>query len=334
MTSIQEIHSAPRLGGLRAYIFWIILIGMLSACNPDYSLQSRPILHTTISADGEIVATLLNAGTDEQLLRVRNLKPDSNWRTVTAPPFTQSIRFGLQGHELLLTHQISLQPKKDVLSKLNLDQSRTELKHIYEAEDLAFPLEVKPGQVMVRTGHPVAKGSHVSNYNLILIGPGEQVKSTEPVSAPPYGNINIVGSGYFWTEDQISKTGDAHPRLRRFPLPGGHAPNISDGLFEKNTTNISCDRFGHRCLRSHIENLDGTPGTSFLYNVDVLFGAEKCKLFGVSGYHDGVSVTPDGNAAVMALAPAYNRPRLIVVIRFNPKQCEASSVQFIDFKEK
>ena len=146
---------------------------LLSACSRYGS--DKPVLHTTISADGKMVATLVHAGTEKQLLRVRNLDTDTQWRTIQAPPLTRSIRFGLQGHELLLTHARPTPPAHEYLSKLDLDQPDKGLQKIYEAEDLAFPVEVKPGQVMVRTrkpANPTTGERLLGDSYWILVGPG------------------------------------------------------------------------------------------------------------------------------------------------------------------
>jgi hypothetical protein len=89
-----------------------------------------------------------------------------------------------------------------------------------------------------------------------------------------------------------------------------------------------------RCLRWFISNLNEIPHGSYIYDVDVLFGATSCKLSGLSGSSDHVSLTPDGNAAVMSLASGPDKPRHVVVMHFDPQQCEAISVQHINFEEK
>ncbi|WP_296443568.1 hypothetical protein [Rhodoferax sp. UBA5149] len=318
-------------------ILLVVLVGLLSACNPNYRGHDKPILHTTISADGKMVATLLNAGTDKQLLRVRNLGTDTTWRTVQGPPLTHSIRFGLQGHELLLTHRKPDLPAKDYLSKLDLDNPERGLQKIYESEDgLAFPVEVTPGQVMVRTRHADQTGKrfYLSGYYWILVGQDQQLRKVGPDPVLPYAAPNIVGSGFFWTEDQMGEKKEAHPLVLSYPLPGGVAPIFSRERLEKNTHDVLCDRMAKRCLRWFISNLNQIPHGSYIYDVDVLFGATSCKLPGLSGRPAGVSLTPDGNAAVMSLAAGPDKPRHVVVMHFNPQQCEAISLQHINFEEK
>ncbi len=309
----------------------LVLLAANGLANPS------PVLHTTISADGDMVATLLNAGTDQQLLRVRNLRNDTSWRLVQAPPFTRTIRFANQGHDLLLTYRVPA-TKTEVLARLNLDKPVGSLQKIYEASDLAFPIEVSPGQIMVRTRSKSPSGDqstrfYLSGYHWILVGPGQQVHQVGPNPVLPYPAPNIVGSGFFWIEEQMDEKKEPHPKVLSFALPGGVAPNIARERFEKNTWSVSCDREARRCLRRHITNFQRTGG-DYLYNVDVLLDGIRCKLTGIAGSSDGVSITPDGNAAVMSLSPGFGKPRHVVVMRFKPKLCEALEIQHFDFKGK
>jgi len=320
---------------LSACIVLFAQIGLLSGCG---AANSSPKLHTTISADGEMVATLLNAGTNQQILRIRNLKKDEDWRRVEAPPLTRTIRFAGQGHELLLTYTRP-QAGVAVLARLNLDQPNSNLEKIFELSNLAFPVEVSPGQVMVRTRSEPASDSkskrfYLSGYHWILVGSGQQVQQVGPNPILPYPAPNIVGSGFFWTEEQIDGKKDAHPQVLAYPLPGGVAPDIPRERFEKNTWAVECDQKAIRCLRSYVTNRNQRPEGDFIYDVDVLFGSARCKLSGMAGFSDDISVTPDGNAAVMSLAPGYDKPRHVVVMRFTPKQCEAVSVQHIHFEKE
>lgn len=296
--------------------------------------QEKPTLHTTISADGQMVATLLHAGTDKQLVRARNLNTDTRWHEVQAPPLTGTIRFGLTGHELLLTHTKAELPKKNYLSKLDLDKPENGLQRLYESEaELAFPVEVKPGQVMVRTRHPDGgkQQFYLSGFYWVLVGPGKQVQKVGPDPVLPYSAPNIVGDGFFWVEEQVDKRKDPHPQTLIYPLPNGHPPNIKRERFPKNTWSVECDTHFERCLREHITNHD--TGGAFIYDVDTLLKNQRCAVNGLEGSSDGITVTPDGRAAVMSLALG-NNTRHVVVIRFNPQQCEPVSVQHIQFEEK
>lgn len=314
---------------------------LLSACSPNQRGADKALLQTSISADGQMIATLAHTGTDQQVLRVRSLSADAKWQTIPAPPETQSIRFGLLGHELLLTHRKPDLPSRDYLSKQDVDKQEKGLERIYETEDgLAFPVEVKPGQVMVRTRRPsvlsVGRGA-MTGHHWILVGPGQAVQDVGPETVLPFDAPNIVGSGFFWTEEQLDPAKEPHPLILSFPLPGGVAPKFAREQLGKNTFTVDCDQAGKRCLRTYIANLNqktDAPYISYIYDVDVLFGAKRCKLPGLSGSVGRVSLTPDGNAAVMSFASEHDKPRHAVVLKFDPQQCEAVSVLHLDFEPK
>lgn len=314
---------------------------MFSACSPNQRGADKSLLQTTISADGQMIATLANTGTNQQILRVRSLGPDATWQTVPTPSETQTIRFGLRGHELLLTHRKPDLPSKDYLSKLDLDNLDKGLERIYETEDgLSYPVEVKPGQVMVRTRRPsaisIGRGA-MTGHHWILHGPGQNVQDVGPQTVPPFDAPNIVGSGFFWTEEQLDPTKLAHPLVLSYPLPDGVAPKFVAEQMEKNTFTIDCDGAAKRCLRTYIANLNQKTDAAYItyiYDVDVLFGAERCKLPGLSGSVGRVSLTPDGNSAVTSFAAEHDQPRHAVVLKFDSQQCEAISVQHLDFEMK
>ncbi|MDO9199652.1 hypothetical protein [Rhodoferax sp.] len=310
-----------------------LCVFLLLGCKPNYPPNARPTLYTTISADGQMVATLFNAGTEKQRLRVMRLDRADGWQDVQAPQFTQSIRFGLLGHELLLTHHLQ-EEKQDRLVKLDLDKQDSSPQTIYQDDELGFPVEVSKGQVMVRTcpskSSPGAHQCRMSGYRWKLIGPGKIISQVGPDSIGGWPAPNIVGTGFFWIEEQTGGSKDAHPLVMSYPFPGGYSPPFFRENLDKNTWTVDCDRQASRCLRRYISNLEKTGGGAFVYEVEVLFGAERCKLEGVAGTGDGVSITPDGRAAVMSLAEAYDKPRHVAVMRFDPNRCQAASVQHIE----
>jgi hypothetical protein len=291
------------------------------------------ILHTTISSDGRMVAVLEDAGTNTQILRVRDLDTDTQWRTVAVPLYTGTIQFRLQGHELLLTHNNPAASPMEYLSKLDLDHPERGVELIYEAGNLAFPVEVVPGQVMVRTRLPTDPGTHrLSGYYWVLVGPGQQVQRVGPEKILPYSAPNIVGTGFFWVDRQIGESKAPHPKLLAYALPGGIVPEKPSEKFDKNTSDISCDRRANRCLRKYIANRG--QAAKFIYAVEVFLGTERCPVPGVSGFGDRLSITPDGNAAVMSLAPSYDDSRHVVVMHFKPQQCAPISVRHIYFDKE
>ena len=290
------------------------------------------VLHTTISSDGRMLATLEHAGTQEQILRVRNLDTDTQWRTVTVPQYTETIQFGLQGYELLLTHRNPATPLLNYLSKLDLSQPEPGLQSVYEAAHLAFPVEVLPGLVMVRTRIPPGPNTHrLSGYYWILVGPEQSMQIVGPETVLPYPAPNIVGSGFFWVEDKLIEHKATHPKLLKYALPGGVAPDKPSRKFDKNTYDISCDRRANRGLRTYISNLG--ESVKFIYDIEVFLGRERYRVPGVTGFSDAPSITPDGSAAVMSLAPSHEHPRHVVVMHFDPRQCAPRAVQHIYFDE-
>lgn len=306
---------------------------LLWGCKPSYPPNPRPVLHTTISSDGQMIATLLNAGTDQQRLRVLRLDDGEDWRDIRAPQFTQSIRFGLHGHELLLTHQFNGQ--QDRLISLDLDKPDGMERLIYQDDELGFPIEVSSGKVMVRTcPNDNNKGVHPcrGGFRWKMVDADGVITPIGPRYIGSYPAPIIVGTGFFWIDPQTMERQDPHPRIVAYPFPGGQAPDFARARLEKNTSNLTCDRQGTRCLRNFISNRG--QAAAFIYDTEVLLGEERCYVEGVAGYSDGFSITPNGRAAVKSLAKAYDTPRHVVVMRFNPQQCKATSVQHINFKEE
>ena len=294
-------------------------------------------MHTTISADGRMVAALWNAGTKAQVVCVRDLEKGTHWRSINSPPLSQSIRFASQGHDLLLTYSTPIS-NQNVLARLETDRPDAEVIKTHAAEHLAFLVEISPCRVMVRTrgrSDPNNPKSHVfSGYYWIVVGPNGRVEKVGPESILPYPAPNIVGDGFFWMEQQMDETLEAHPLVLPFALPGGSIPKIERSRFEKNTHNVACDRSANRCLRWYVANRYERPVKPYIYDVAISLGPANCKVPGVSGNSDGVSITPDGSAGVFALTTARGRPRHVVVLRFQPSICEATIVQHIAFEER
>lgn len=320
-------------------VLLVVLVALLSACNPNYRGNDKPVLHTTISADGQMVASLLHAGTKQQLLRVRNLNTDNSWRTVQAPPLTQDIRFGIQGH-LLLVSYYRPDAKVNVLGWLNVETPGGLLEAVYEGVELAFPVEVSPGRILARTHHmqnpDTGKKVNAFSYYWILLEAGKLPQRVGPEQMLGTEAPSIVGTGFFfWINFVESNAANEMRRsLRKFPLPGGQLPEIHDVKLNESTTGFICDSSAKRCLRSYISNKDQIPHGSYIYDVAAVFGTTHCQIQSVAGWHDDIFITPDGNAAVMSLASGPDKPRHVVVMHFNPQQCEAISVQHINFEEK
>lgn len=314
----------------------VLGVGLLSACNSRGG--DKPVLHTTISADGQMVATLLNAGTDQQLLRVRNLNIDNIWRTVQAPPLTQGIRFGIEGHRLLVSYYRP-DAKVNVLGWLNVETPGELPEVVHEGVGLAFPVEVSPGRILARTHHlpnPNTGKVNAFSYYWILLEAGKLPQRVGPKQMLGTVAPSIVGTGFFFWLNYIESNAanDMRKHIRSFALPGGQVPEINDTKLDESTSGFVCDSAAKRCLRSYISNKDQIPHGSYIYDVAAVFGARHCKIQSVAGWHDDIFITPDGNAAVMSLASGHDKPRHVVVMHFKPQQCEATSVQHIKFEEK
>ena len=76
-------------------------VAMLQACKPASPSYQKPALETTISADGLMITALTGVGTEKLRLQVMRLDTKDGWKDMTPPIFTNSIRFGLTGHDFL-----------------------------------------------------------------------------------------------------------------------------------------------------------------------------------------------------------------------------------------
>ena len=293
-----------------------------------------PELVTTISSDGRMVAAMeLKLRTSYRVLHVRLVDTDTRWRSIVLPPYTNSIRFGLRGHELLLAHNDPDNLENGFLSKLDLDYPERGVQRLHEAQGLAFPVEVAPDQFLVRgEERPVPKMG--TSYIWLVLGPGERFRRVARDFRIPYGAPEIVGDGFFWVDPLgVDKT-DVHPRVAAYPLPGGTAPYFPREKLEISTWQVSCDRQGMRCLRNYQSNYGKPGGFIHIYDVEVMLGTERCAVPGVAGFGEDVTITPDGNAAVMSLAPSHKEQRHVAVMRFKPGQCAALSVQHFYLNER
>lgn len=325
------------LGAAGMALLALLVIG---CGKPDYMSNPRPILHTTISSDGNMVATLLNAGTDEQRLRVMRLDKSEGWQEIKAPRFTQSIQFGLTGKQLLLTHQVP-EIKKDRLVRMDLENIDAGLVEIYRADELAFPQQVSESEYIVR--RCTNKPTHTAEFNCankssqhrwILVQNGQEVLELAPMQVSlRYGNPNIVGRGVFW----ISHSPDIDKNLPHLvyaiALPGGEIPKTNKSFQHQDTSRLACDSTANRCLRYFISNWGkpGKEGFTYVYHLETLYGDAKCLVDGIEGATDHISISPSGNSAIMSLAATYDGPRHVVVMKFDKEKCQANSVQHINF---
>lgn len=82
---------------------------LLAACDvqkPGYLHPERPMLYNTVSSDGKLVATLQNMDSQNPRLRIKWLHTNEPWQELPAPMYTNSIRLGLNGYELLMANDL------------------------------------------------------------------------------------------------------------------------------------------------------------------------------------------------------------------------------------
>lgn len=306
----------------------------LIGCKPtNYPPNERPTLYTTISSDGQMVAALDRIGTDKPRLRVMRLEPEGPWQDMPVPPYTTSIRFGLKGHELLLTNHIGENEKSD-LSKWDMDAPDKGPQRIYRADGLVFPIEVSAGQYLVRACPLTPENKCHPWFNVWhLVAQDKLIHAYTEERRLNYSWPNVVqGQGFFWMRVREEQEKNELPAIRSVAFPSKTAPTFNIEKLMKNSSNLVCDYKTERCLRNFIrDRLNPTGYEPYVYDVEVLYRAKSCQPLGLNGYYDKESLTPDGNAAVMSLAPGYDQPRHVVVMQFKPGQCEPTSTQHIYF---
>jgi len=312
---------------------------LLSACEkPKYPLHERPTLHTTISSDGKLVATLDRIGTEKPRLRIKWIDKSEPWQELPVPMFTDSIRFGLKGYGLLMTHSLPNELTVSQLTRWDVSNLSKESETIYQGPYLAFPIEARLGEILVRTCKPYQNKPDSCRYGgstswLLIKSNRDSVKVTPDARNFTFDQPNVTETGFFWIQSIPFSPKSQPPELLAYALPGGEAPSFDVTRLGRGES-VECDRAIQRCLRIYVAGehpIDSPYFRQFIYTLEVFNGTQNCQVEGVSGYFDERSVTPDGLAAVMSLAPAYDQPRHVVVMRFKPGQCEPISIQHLNF---
>ncbi len=324
---------------------WICLLCtalLLAGCdvkNPEYLNHESVRLYTTVSSDGKLVATLENIGTQNPRLRINWLHTNEPWQELPAPMFTNSIRFGLKGYGLLMTHDLPDDLSIGQLTRWDVSNLRKESQTIHQAPYLAFPVEVKPDEFLARTCKPYSHDpdscrNKRGSTSWIWVKPGQAPVHLTPSNRSfKFDQPNVTDQGFFWVfrklPDPERDPKPKHPELLAFPLPRGQAPVFDVTRLGPNET-VECDRAVQRCLRTYVAGTHGAGSKhvgDFIYAVEVLYGTQACKVEGVSGFFDLRSITPDGQTAVVPVAPTADQTRQVVVLRFKPGQCEPTSVE-------
>jgi hypothetical protein len=318
---------------------WLCLCAAMAGCNPQtttHSSTNSPGNHaveTTISADGEMIAALDRVPPHGYpRLRIKRLLPQAMpWEDVPISPHITSIRFGLTGKQLLLTEQID-EAQRSVLVSWDMDQRNQDPTLLYEGYRLVFPLEFKPGHYLVRScdngraDWPCSGGSFTWQWE--WIHEGQQIQLTDRTTHPEpllYSQPNVVGErGFFWF------TTYKEPRFITTSFKG-HQLDTPALPFDENTRRIVCEPTLSRCLERYIKGT--TAERKFIFAFRVHYHGQTCLVPRVVGFGDQVSFTPDGLSAITANADSSTLPRAVVVLDFQPGQCEPTSVEFHPFEE-
>lgn len=313
---------------------------MLLACQPNYSgNKADREIETTLSSDGKLLAVLNDIGKETPTLLIKWLDREEPWLKVPAPKYTSSIRFGLSGYGLLLTHAQPGPAGASQLSRWDASRPDQPSEILYQGVKVAYPVEVSPGQFLVRicdSGPDDDRciGSGFIGLMWALVRNGEALPMKETSPRRLYGQPNVTDGGFYWMHGSdygFPKTGE--PKVHAFALPGGTKPEPDPGRFDKSSHSISCDHNTQRCLMVYLTD-ERTNQTTFVWGIRVFDGASRCDMPEVKGYMDEVTVTPDGRAAVIPLARSKSEPRHVVVVRFKPGQCEPTSIQPYYFNQE
>jgi hypothetical protein len=338
MTGFIEFFISVRLKRLVLLACVSLLLAACDVQKPKYPLNASPRLETTISSDGKLVATLARSGAEDPLLRIKWLDKDEPWQTLPAPMFTNSIRFGLKGYGLLLSHALPDDLTVGQLTRWDLGDLRKESEAIYQGPHLAFPVEVKPGEYLVRTCEPYrdqpdsCRRGGSTSWMLVSA-------NHEPVTLTPnnrnitFSQPNVTDKGFFWVADHVKPPAPKSLELLAYALPDGEAPRFDLTRIpaaDPVSAHVDCDQSMQRCLHHYMAGYRPNSGGKFIWAPEVIFDSQVCKVEGVSGYLDTPTITPDGRTAVLAVAPAYDQPRHLVVLRFAPGQCEPVSIEHLN----
>lgn len=329
--------------------WWLIVVLVLSGwaagCDPKANYQNKHRglrLETTISSDGKVVAVLDDIGGENARIRVKWLERNEAWQEYPAPKYANSIRFGLTGHQLLIAHARPGPQGASQLSRWDVSQPATPSEILYEGHRVAFPVEVKPGQFLVRIcpqppGENACPNSRGLVWALIEERKATPIADTKYEEVTRYGQPNVTPEGIFWviqTRDFDGKNWtSSYEKLFAYALPGGQAPQLDLSRFEGGAENLECDRSVKRCAKTYLTD-ERIGGWTYVYGIRLFEASKACVVEGIKGYADQITLTPDGKSAVFSIARTADEPRHIVVLRFKPGQCQPTSIQTLHFEEQ
>lgn len=342
-------------------LWLLVVLGMLllTTCSfetslfqkPRYPRDTNPALTATISSDGKLVAALDRTGTESPRLRIKWVDKDEPWQELPVPMYTDDIRFALKGYDLLMTHALPDNFDKGQLTRWDVSDLTKESQVIHQGPWLAFPLEVRPGEYLVRSCRPTGMDFNQRNKNTcqtkglgsywMLLTPGKApIRVTPKELHPVYRQPNVTDKGFFWVSNYVVGVGPygedmtptKHPMLLAFPFPSGEAPTFEVEHLSPESR-IRCDRQLARCLRHYITGTD--PKTHlFDFDIEIAYRGRICQPPGLQGYSYSETITANGHAAVISLAPRSSEQLRVVVLKFKDGQCEPTFIQHFYFEEK
>ncbi len=308
-------------------VYALIFFPLLGCSSSDPDSGPKTI-EVSISSDGKRIAVLYNAGEKQSRVQIMYLDRSDKWIDLPTPPRTTSIRFGLLGHQLLLTH-LDQEAYFSELSTIDLGVMSADpipRKILFKGDVLAYPIEVEEGRILVRH----CKFTRVvCPWNLIRDGKLErEVVSSDRVQySLQYGQPVVVrGKGFYWLTYKQENTPEFGPDVLAFSFDEGGVFQPKVPAIDHRLDSVACDYSGARCLHAFTEE---TSPVLFLYNTKVLFKREICSIDGVAGWSDGASLSPDGRFGVKSLAAGFDKPRHVVYFEFDPAKCEPSVVKHI-----
>ena len=311
---------------------------MLLACKPNYSAtKTANQIETTLSSDGKLLAVLLDRREESPTLLIKWLDRDEPWLKVPAPKYTSSIRFGLSGYGLLLTHAQPGPAGASQLSRWDASRPDQPSEILYQGSQVKSPVEVSPGQYLVTACKYVPSDDRCTGRAFIgvlwtLIRNGEALPMDETSPRSFHYQPNVTEGGFYWvTGAEFAYPKSIEPQVHAFALPGGSVPEPDRRRFDQSSHSMACDYKTQRCLMTYLTD-ERTDQTTFVWGIRVFDGASRCDMPEVKGYMDEVTVTPDGRAAVIPLARSKSEPRHVVVLRFKPGQCEPTNIQRLYFE--
>lgn len=299
-----------------------LLLGACASIGPD----PRDLrIETSVSSDGQWIAVLKNAGTDQSQVKVMRMDV-RKWTDIKAPARTSSIRFGLSPAQLLLTSWKSSENSAAELSAIDVSRADYSRNILYQGYGLGYPMELEVGQILVRTCRNTSQDRCLnvvgSPWLLIVDGDVKNRYDSVRYSQPNY----IRGLGFYWN---IYKTSGLAPfESIGFDLRGGPVDGKKFPLTSSRDGEQDCDYQNIRCMKAFIAN-EGMPGP-YIYDVKFSIGQTKCQTDGLSGWSDGMSITPNGNFGIKSLAKDWESSRHLVYLKFQPGICEPIDIQKID----